>query len=352
MAGSLSFDAIFRLLKREPVAPVYYLTGDEDLLKEEVVQWILDKAVDATNRDFNLDVRTAGDLTGEDFHALVETPPMLADRRAVVIRNLEQWRTNSRVWQTVQRYLENPSPSTVLVLMQGPQQKPNQRVAAAAIHVAVEALRPDRLSRWVGMRAERVGLVLTKDAAEHLIHAVGNGLAELAMEIDKLAAAAPADKSAVDADLVADLVGVHRGETLNDWVDAVLARNIPKALDMLDTVLANTGMTGVRMVSALGTALVGVRLARSYIDRGRGTRQIQRDLLSAIRSSRPWGLRGWKQEAEIWARAASVWSTSEIEDALRLAYACDRRLKSTTLSNERAILAEMLLQLVRAEAAA
>ena len=352
MAGPLSFDVIFRLLKREPVAPVYYLTGDEDLLKEEVVQWILDKAVDVANRDFNLDVRTAGDLTGEDFHALVETPPMLAERRAVVIRGLEQWRANSKVWQVVQRYLENPSPSTVLVLIHGPQQKPNQRVGDAAVHVAVAALSPDRLRGWVAMRAERAGLVLTEDATEHLLNAVGNGLSELAMEIEKLAAAAPADGSAVDAELVAALVGVHRGETLNDWVDTVLARNIPKALEMLETVLTNAGVTGVRMVSALGTGLVGVRLARSLADRGKGSRQIQRDLLGAIRSSRPWGLRSWRQEAETWARAASVWSSSEIEDSLRTVYSCDRRLKSTTLSNERAILAEMLLQLVRAEVAA
>ncbi len=352
MAGSLSFDAIFRLLKREPVAPVYYLTGDEDVLKEEVVQWIVDKAVDPANRDFNLDVRTAGDLSGENFHALVETPPMLAERRAVVIRSLEQWRTGSKVWQVVQRYLENPSPSTVLVLIHGPEQKPNQRVAQAAVHVAVAPLNPDRLRRWVGMRAERVGVVMTKGATEHLLNAVGSALAELSMEIDKLAAAAPADGSAVSVELVADLVGVHRGETLNDWVDAVLARNIPRALEMLDTVLTSAGVTSVRMVSAVGTGLVGARLARSFADRGNGTRQIERELVSAIRASRPWGLRSWRQEAEVWAHAASVWSSSEIEDSLRVVYSCDRRLKSTTLSNERAILAEMLLHLVRVEAAA
>ena len=82
MAAALTFDSAYRSLRRGELDPVYYLTGDEDVLKDELITFVQQQVVDAASRDFNLDVRSAGDLDGESLHALVETPPMLAERRA------------------------------------------------------------------------------------------------------------------------------------------------------------------------------------------------------------------------------------------------------------------------------
>lgn len=351
MAAQLSFDSAYRSLKRDTPAPVYYITGDEDLLKDELVELVLDQTVDPSCKDFNVDVRTASEVNGEGFHSLVETPPMLAERRAVVIKNVEQWRKNSKLWQVVHRYLENPSPTTVLVLLAGAGQKHDKKLAQAAVHVAVEPLNPDRLRRWIGVKAERVGFSLTDAATEHLLNAVGSDLSYLAMEVDKLAAVAPPDQP-VDIDQVAQMVGVRRGETLHDWVDAVLVRDIPRAIATVEPVLAATGVTGVRMLNALGTGLVGVRLAVALTQDGVPPRRIEGDLFNAIRNSRPFGLRSWKYEAALWARAAGRWSSSEITQALHLAYGCDRALKSTTLSGEKGTLTGLLLSLSPIEEAA
>src|ERR1051326_4261654 len=137
---SLSFEAAYRSLKRGDLGPVYYLTGSADVLKEELASAIANAAVESSSREFNLDVRSAGDLDGESVHALVETPPMLGPKRAVLIRDLEQWRANSRVWEVVYRYLERPSPDTVLILLHGAGEKPEPRIAEHATHVVVDAL--------------------------------------------------------------------------------------------------------------------------------------------------------------------------------------------------------------------
>src|SRR5260370_17007193 len=83
--GALSFDALLRSLKRGAPDPVYYLHGDEDVLKDEAVRALLERAVDPAARDFNVDQRWAPDLDPEAFHALVNTPPMLTPTRAVVL---------------------------------------------------------------------------------------------------------------------------------------------------------------------------------------------------------------------------------------------------------------------------
>src|SRR5262245_55834782 len=173
---ALTLEAAYRALKRGEVASVYYLTGDVDVLKDELTSSIVSAAVDPAARDFNLDVRSAGDVDGEALHALVETPPMLADRRAVVLKNLEQWRANASVWQVLNRYLDRPSPSTVLVLVHGAGEKPNPAVADKARHVEISGLSPELLRRWLTARAQKAGIELAPDAAEHLVGAVGNDL--------------------------------------------------------------------------------------------------------------------------------------------------------------------------------
>ncbi len=349
MAAALSFDSAYRALKRDALAPVYYLTGDEELLKDEIIALLVERTLDSSSRDFNFDVRSATDLSGEALHALVETLPMLAERRVVVVKNLEQWRKNAKVWQVLLKYLERPSPRTVLVLSHGAGEKPDRRVADKAEHVILHTLAPHRVQRWIARRAEQTGFGLTEEAAEHLQSAVGADLAELASEIEKLGAAV-AENETIGAERVAAFVGVRRGETLHDWVDAVLLRETARAIEMLHTVLSGVGVTGVRLVNTLGIGLIGVKLAVAMHERGHTQGRLRAALFDAIRTARPFGLRGWKDEAALWASAADRWTGSEAREAIRAAYDCDVALKSTTLTGERGNIIDMLLRMSGARA--
>src|SRR2546425_5889055 len=74
--GPLTFDALLRILKQGAPDPVYYLHGDEDVLKDEAIRALVERAVDPAARDFNVDQRSAADLDPEAFHTLVNTPPL------------------------------------------------------------------------------------------------------------------------------------------------------------------------------------------------------------------------------------------------------------------------------------
>jgi DNA polymerase-3 subunit delta len=349
MAASLTFDTAYRRIRRGDLDLVYYLTGDEDILKDELIGQLTDQVVDPSMREFNLDVRMASDLDGEALHALVETPPMLAERRMVVLRNVDQWRKNAKVWQVLERYLERPSPTTLLVVTASAGAKPQASLTKRTSHVEVTALRPERLVKWVQMRADRTGVVLGDDAAEHLIAAVGPDLAQLGMEIEKLAAAA--DGREIGTDTVAELVGVRRGETADDWVAAVLGRDVTRAVSALGPVLGATGTSGVRLVAMLGTSLLGVRIARSLLDAGRRGKDVERGIMEHLRSARPFGLGSWNKVAAAWARYAERWTDAELDGALRVALDADRALKSTTIADDSGILTDMLLRMSVREAA-
>ena len=60
-----TLDACLRALAKSEPAPAYYFYGPEDLLKDEALRAILDRSLDPSLRDFNLDQRSAGQLDAD-----------------------------------------------------------------------------------------------------------------------------------------------------------------------------------------------------------------------------------------------------------------------------------------------
>src|SRR5437667_406578 len=263
--GALSYGARLRSLKPGATAdPVYYFHGDEDVLKDEAVRALVELVVDPSARDFNLDRRSAAALAPGAFHSLVNTPPMLAPRRVVVLRGLEDLKKTSKARQEVLRYLARPSPTTLLVLVQGAGTPPDPELAREATTVAVEPLPPARVLKWMAHQARQLRLRLDPDAAELLAAAVGN-------------------------------------------------------------------------------AVLGTALARAELDRGTTSPRLESVVLSAVRAARPWGVGNWQDTASRWARWATLWSAAELRGALQLALTADRALKSSTVTDERGILMQLVL---------
>lgn len=343
--GALTFDALLKSLKRGALDPVYYLHGDEDVLKDEAIRALVDRALEPGARDFNIDHRTGTELDPESFSVLVNTAPLLSAARAVVVRGIEQVKKTSRLYKELLSYLEQPNPSTLLVLVQGTggDEKPDPALLRAATAVEVEPLPPDRVLRWIAHRAKELGLTLEEDATPLLLEAVGPDLGALARELDKLAVAT-AGRRAGAADVTA-LVGVRRGETLADLVAAALEHRPAAAASLVEPVLEQAGMTGVRIVTALGTALVGTALGRAEIDRGVSTGRLPSVLFQHMLTARPYGLGNWKDEAARWTRWAPRWSAAALRQALRQTLAADRNLKSTSLSDECGTVTQLVLTL-------
>jgi DNA polymerase III subunit delta len=343
--SSHDFDVLYRALKNGALDPVYYLHGDEDLLKDEAVRGLVQAGVDAATRDFNLDRRRAPELAVEDFHALVHTPPMMAARRGVIVSEVEylfQKKPKAQALRAaVLEYATRPSPETLLVLVQSAGEKADAALVRVAHALAMEPLAPDRVAGWIHREAEKTGVSLDDEAVAHLQATIGGDLPVLASELAKLGAAV-GTRTATAGD-VADLVGVRHGETLHDFVDAVTGRRGVPAAQMVPRLLEAPGSSAVRLVAALSTALIGTALARALLDEGQRPGAVEATVLAVIQQHRLWGLRNWRVEAAQWTRDAGLWTEAGLELALEELLRADRRLKHTTVAGGAEILQEALL---------
>ncbi len=347
-----SFEALFRALNKGELAPIYYFYGSEDVLKDEAVRTIVDQALEPGMRDFNLDQRTAGQLDAEAVYALCNTLPMMADRRVVVLREVETWKRKTKGRAELLKYLEKPSPQTVVILVQGSgEEGEDPELARRGCVVRFDPLLPERAVKWVIRQAGQLGLDIEPAAAEHLVRSVGAELAALTSELAKLASL-PAD-APLTADRVSELVGVRQGQTQWDWRSAVLRDQTERGVTLIPSILGQPGMSGVKLITALGIGLIGIGIARSLYDKGARGSRLEDAILKALLRSRPRDV-NYKTEAALWSAVAPDWPVGRVRSALQAALEADQALKSTTLSDERGVLTDLVLRIgVRtAEAAA
>lgn len=345
-----SYDDLQRALTRGELAPVYYLYGSEEILKDESTRAIVDRALEPHERDFNLDLREAKTLQPEELHSLVNTLPMMAARRCVVVREIEAWNRKASMREVLMKYLGNPAQDTVLVLVEtapkddkAREYKPDDELVSRSYAVDFKELSPERVPKWLAHHAKKLGITFGDGAAEHLARAVQNDLGVLRAELDKFASVA--DEGPISLERAGELIGIYHGETLEHWVEAVLGDQSATALTLTPRLLEQSGMGGVKMNNALGTGLIGLKLARSMYDRGTRGGGLERALFDRFRQARMYGFGDWKSSAANWSRWAENWSAARLRAGIRAAMENDTQLKNTTLSSEEGLMTALVLRL-------
>jgi len=332
--------ALRQAIDRRTFDPVYHLRGDNDFLKEETLAQLIAAAVDPATRDFNLEVRRGPELDAELLGSLLGTPPMMADRRVIAIRDVPGLKKDARA--ALERYLAKPQSDLLLVLISPAGAKADKTIDEVATVVEFRQLTDNEVTKWIEHQVQLSGASIAPDAAALLFEAVGNDLPQLALELDKLGSYSAG--AMIDVTAVQDVVGVRRGETLGDLLDRVADRDAAKALELLPIVLSHPKNNGVYVVMALAAQTLAIGWARAQRDSG--TRSLEGplyDLLKANPSSltaRPWG-----EAVKTWARAVDRWSASDIDAALETLLAADRALKESRISTEDEVLESTILSL-------
>ena len=252
-------------LKRKSFDAAYYFCGEDEYQKEGAIRKLLESTLEPAMRDFNLDIRRAQDIDARSFDAIVSSMPMMAERRVVVIRDAGALRKDAR--KAVERYLKSPAPDVLLLLVEAAGGKSDRELAQLATVVEFDSLRGDLVPRWISRHVTNdLKTSISHGAIDLLQAGVGNDLYQLAAELDKLASYSNGRE--IDEEAVSAVVGVRRGETMADLLDAIGRRNVKQALTLVDHVLAQPKTSAVSIVMALATQTVALAWGRSRLDEG------------------------------------------------------------------------------------
>ena len=339
------------VIKRRSFDAAYYITGEDEYQKDEAIRQLVEAAIEPSSRDFNLDIRRAGELDGESLAVLLSTPPMMADRRVVVLRDVGALKKDTR--KVLDEYLKTPAVDLLLIMASSSGSKPDSSLASSSTSLEFDALSAERIPRWIAHHADSaLGVRIGEAAAELLQAAVGNDLYQLSGELDKLASFVEGRDQEIGEDAVAAVVGVRRGETLSDLLDAVADRNAARALDLITQVMAQPKTTGVSVVMALSTQMLAMSWGRAKLDEGLPRARLSQEYFNLLRGTGAFTGRPWGSAAAAWSRATERWSRESLDHALNSLLEVDVALKESRVSSEEQLLASLLLSLCAGEVSA
>lgn len=290
---------------------VFYLHGTDDFRKDEAARSLVEAHVDADTRDFNLDQVRGGDLTMETLAALLGTPPMMATRRVVLLREAEGLATNARARDLLVETASHPPRGLVLIVTATPTKAAfYTALKKSARSAEFRALRDEDVPGWLIDRArEEHARVLDDDAAVVLAAGLGADLGQLARELEKLHAVA-ADGEAITLRTV-ELAGTSL-PTQNRWAwfDLVGEARFLEALQQLP--LLESQESGVGLVIGISQQLLRIGVA---VEEG------ARGLEARLPPNQRWLARRIPPMAR-------HWTGQSVEDALLGLRDVDRAMKS------------------------
>ncbi|MFL5497664.1 MAG: DNA polymerase III subunit delta [Gemmatimonadaceae bacterium] len=348
MSASSSLKTLRDAIKRRSFEGVYYISGDDEFQKEDAVRQLVDAALGSGLRDFNLDVVRASEVDSETLGVLLSTPPMMADRRVVLLRDVGALKKDAR--KALDSYLKKPASDLVLVMTNASASKDDGALAAASTMLQFEPLTGDRIPRWIAHQASSAhGTKISEPAIELLQAAVGSDLHQLANELDKLASYTEGRDDGITEDAVAAIVGVRRGETQSDLLDAVAERNAGRALELIPHILGQPKTTGVSIVMALSTQMLAISWGRARLDEGLPRGRLPQAYFDLLKETGAFTGRPWGSATAVWARAAEYWTRQSLDRALDSLLEVDVALKESRVSSDEQLVATLVLSLCTAE---
>lgn len=335
--------ALRAAVKERAFAPAYYFHGEDDYLKDEEVRRFVDAAADPSTRDFNVEIMRGGDIDAETLGSTVSTPPMMAERRVIVIRDVNALKKDARAM--LDRYLKRPAPDLLLILVAPAGTKLDKSLLNTTMTAEFTPLSGARIPKWIAYYVEHdLKTSITDGAVTLLQEAAGTDLGQLKIELDKVASYSGG--AAINEAAVSAVVGARPGETMGDFLDAVARRDATTALAMLPVVLQQPKASAVTTVMALTSQTLVIGWAQAARARGTPPGRLSGELYTLLKESGSvYTGRSWSEFVSTCARASDVWTSRAVDDALGALLDADVALKGTRLSSDEQLLANLVLML-------
>jgi len=264
-------------LKKGIIPTVCFLYGEEQFLVERAVNMLLERAIDPSLKDFNLNVYFGNESKGVDIIDAAQTLPMFSERRAVLVKRAEQLKAEAL--EVMLPYVLKPASGTCLLLTGTKIDQRKKFFLEFKKHgVLVEYKRfyDNKLSGFIQSEAVAQGKPIEAPAAELLAALIGNNLQELSSQIEKLVVYA-GTKARITTDDVRIMASSSKAFTAFELAKFLGTRDLPNSIKSLDALFLH-GEDAPMIIGALTSHFRKLWRVRELLDKKMPQADIGREL--------------------------------------------------------------------------
>ncbi len=321
------------------IAPVYLVSGEENLLVQEACD-----AIRAACREAGCSEREVFEVDNrfkwDNLLAAGAEMSLFADRKLIELK-LPSGKPGTEGSKGLVGYLEGPPSDNVLLIVAGKidRQSTNSKwfkaLDAAGVIIQVWPVDARELPRWLRQRIEAAGMSADADALEMLCDKVEGNLLAAVQEVEKLKLLSPDGR--ITAEAIADSVADNARYNLFGLVDQALSGQAADALKMLQGLRAE-GTEAAVVLWALAREIRLLYQCRHDMQGGQSAQQVMR------------AQRVWDKRMPIVGAGLSRHSLAALSDLLQQASLADQAIKGLADGNPWDHLSRLLLSLSIGEA--
>lgn len=311
-------------LAQNKINHAYTIMGDDSYLIQEAADAIKNHFfAEGQGFDFNYDCCYASEAKAVNIADIIETLPMMADHRLVVVK--EAHLLKDADWQIFEETFAKGLLKTVVVFIFEAKVDKRKKffkwLTSGTTIVELKTPYDNQIPSWIHYMASRQELKLDQSAALQLLHLVGANLSELNNEIIKLKSFYASEDRVLFIDDILKVVSKKRIENVFDLTSAVGAGDKAQSLYFLEQLIEQ----GQNEVGVLSLLTRHMRILKKLLE-GQAQNLSQKQLSSKVGVS-PYFLAEYVNQSK-------KWSVSKIEKVYDLMLDTDRALKSSPVSSK------------------
>jgi DNA polymerase-3 subunit delta len=250
-------EEIIKRLRENEYAPIYFLFGAEVFYIDQITLYIEENALEPAEKGFNQMIFYGKDVTVNDLISHAKRFPMMSERQVVIIKEAQGIQDFNRqeAQEMLANYVQNPLPSTILVLAFKNKTLDKRKslfktIEKHAIAVESKKLYDNQIPDWVFQYISDKGHEIEVTAAQILIDFIGNDLERLSNEINKVLINY-SEKVTITPGIVQKYIGISKDYNAFELQRAIAVKDILKANKIVNYFGTNTKTNPIIPVIAL-----------------------------------------------------------------------------------------------------
>jgi len=244
------YNTLLKQLEAKKFKPVYLLHGDEAFYIDRLTSFFEERVLAEEEKAFNLTIMYGKDIDQKQVVDSARRYPMMAPYNVVIVKEAQAMRD----FNSLEQYVSNPSPDTLLVLAYkhgkaDTRRKTVQEIKKKGVLFESKKVYENKLPAWIVEYLQQQGYTISPKNALLIAGYLGNSLSKLANELDKLIINLEKGAKISAAD-IQNNIGISITYNVFEFQDALGQKNREKAYKILDYFIANPKSNPLVVITA------------------------------------------------------------------------------------------------------
>ena len=324
------------------IPPAYLIYGADNYQKDKMQKMITEKFSDIDSNDFDFVIFYGDEYDGKkkpiDILEQLESPPFLAKRRVVVLKNFDAMQADNI--SLIAKYLQKPLKTSILILIGekiDKRVKANKIIVEASINIqCYPPYNVSSISQWVRSELIKKKIKMDIRAIDLFVNSIELDYLIASNELEKLIIYSR-NSGTISIEDVQETVGKSQKKKVFDLQNSISKKNLKSSLIIIENMFTNTNeKIGIFVVTMLTRYFITIwkisSLRRKNLSDSEISSRYLKDIFYKFRSN--------------YFEAADFYTIKEIKGILTLLYQADFDLKSKNI-DEKIILEPMIINICK-----